>query len=160
MCPPALKDNKVQSGWEDLVEFVRTAYEGYLAGRECEGQSDSLTVFTYIHGQKTFVSLACTGDDDRIISVCFVVETPQYQTHECLSCEDQKDTHREFDMDFKAGDTDAKQMSLGEKLKTLRKTAAQLYPRVKQPVEMQHGGELSNAQTEGERTMERTDSMG
>jgi hypothetical protein len=124
MCPPALKDNKVKSGWQNLVEFVRTAYEDYVAGGEREGQTESLTVFTYLHGQKTFVSFACTGDDDRIISVFFVVETPQYQTHECLSCEDHKDTHREFDMDFTAGDTDAKQRSLEEKLKTLRKTAS------------------------------------
>jgi hypothetical protein len=123
LCPPALKESKVKSGWQNLVEFVRTAYEEYLAGGECEGQTDRTTVFTYIHGQKTFVSLACTGDDDLIISVFFVVETPQYQTHECLSCEDHQNTHREFDMDFTEGDTDANQGSLAKKLMTLRKTA-------------------------------------
>jgi hypothetical protein len=124
MCPPALKDNKVKSGWQNLVEFVRTAYEDHLARGEREGQTDSLTVFTYLHGQKTFVSFACTRDDDRIISVFFVVETPQYQTHECLSWQDHKDTHREFDMDFTEGVTDANQGSLAKKLMTLRKTAS------------------------------------
>lgn len=124
LCPPAFKQSKVQSGWQNLVEFVRTAYEDHLARGEREGQTDSLTVFTYLHGQKTFVSFACTGDDDRIISVFFVVETPQYQTRECLSWQDHKDTHREFDMDFTEGVTDANQGSLAKKLMTLRKTAS------------------------------------
>jgi hypothetical protein len=62
----------------------------------------------------TAVSPACS----------LVIDTSENQTHDPLSREDHMDMHREFDMDFTAGDTDSNQRSLEEKLKTLRKTAS------------------------------------
>jgi hypothetical protein len=44
LCPPALKESRVKSGWQNLVEFVRTAYENYLTSKEYEARTVNLTV--------------------------------------------------------------------------------------------------------------------
>lgn len=105
MCPPALKESK--GGWQNLVDSMSMVYENYLASEEYEARTDNLTVSEQFQSwQEIRVSFACTGDNDRLISVFFVIDTSENQTDEPLSCEDHMDMHREFDMDFTDGDID------------------------------------------------------
>lgn len=124
MCPPALKESTVKSGWENLMESMRTAYANYVASKEHEARTGDFTFHRQIDGrQETPVSFACTGDNDRLTSVFFVIETSGYQIQQPLSCEDHLDMHWEFDMDFTGGDIDRKHGPLVETPKTLRKVS-------------------------------------
>lgn len=124
MCPPALKESKVKSGWQNLVDSMHTVCENYLASKEYEARTVNLTVSQkFQRWRKIRVSFACIGDNDGLISVFFVIDTSENQTHKPLSREDHTDMHREFDIDFTDGDIDKKYGSLAKTLMTLRRAS-------------------------------------
>jgi hypothetical protein len=86
LCPPALKQSKVESGWQKLVDSMRTAYANHVASKEHEARTGDFTFHRQIDGrQETPVSFACTGDNDRLTSVFFVIETSGHQIQQPLS---------------------------------------------------------------------------
>jgi hypothetical protein len=124
LCPPALKQSKGESGLQNLVDYMHTVYENYLASKEYEARTVNLTVSQQFQRWREIrVSFACIGDNDGLISVLFVIDTSEIQTHEPLSREDHMDMHREFDVDFTDGDIDKEHGSLTKTLMTLRKAS-------------------------------------